>query len=62
MDIKKIKYTVSWFERPEDWNIPGTIRLLEAVRRQVIDQEKQRLEEISLKETQALIERLKCQK
>lgn len=62
MDTKKIKYTVSWTEHPKDWNIPGTIRLLEAVRKQVIDQENKRLEEFSSKETQALIERLKCQK
>lgn len=58
----KIKYTVSWTQRPEDWNIPGAIKLLEAVRKKAIELEKKKLEESSLKETQLLLERLSCKK
>lgn len=60
--MKKLTYTVSWTQRPEDWNIPGTIKLLEAVRKKAIDLEKKKLEESSLKETQLLLERLTCKK
>lgn len=59
MDVKKIKYTVSWTQRPQDWNIPNTIKLLEAVRKQAIDLEKKKLEEFSIKQTQLLIEKIK---
>lgn len=62
MSTQKIKYTVSWTQRPEDWNIPGAIKLLEAVRRKAIDLEKKKLEDASLRETQLLLERLKCKK
>ncbi len=60
--MKKLTYTVSWTQRPEDWNIPGTVKLLEAVRRKAIDLEKKKLEDASLRETQLLLERLKCKK
>ena len=62
MDTKKIKYTVSWTERPENWNIPGAVKLLKAVRCQVITQEQRLLEEMSIRETNTLIERLTCKK
>ena len=53
-----IKYTVSWTQKPEDWNIPGTIKLLEAVRKKAIDVQKKKLEESSLSETKKLLERV----
>ena len=62
MDTKKIKYTVSWTERPEDWNIPGAIKLLEAVRHRVLTQQQKDLEELSIRETKSLMERLTCKK
>jgi hypothetical protein len=53
-----IKYTVSWTQKPEDWNIPGTIKLLEAVRKKAIDAQKKKLEESSLAETKKLLEKV----
>lgn len=60
--MKKIKYTVSWTQHPKDWNVPGTIQLLEAVRKQALAVEQKNLEESSFKEMKILIERLKCKK
>jgi len=57
--MNKITYTVSWTERPENWNIPGAIKLLEIARAKAIAQEQKQLEEISLKETQQLLERVR---
>lgn len=59
MDLKKIKYTVSWTQSPKDWNIPGTIKLLEAVRKQALEAETKALEEFSIKETQKLLEKIR---
>ena len=53
-----IKYTVSWTQKPEDWDIPGTVKLLEAVRKTAIDKQKKKLEESSLAETKKLLERI----
>lgn len=57
--MKKITYTVSWSEQPENWNIPGAIKLLEIARSKAIELEKKKLEESSFKETQQLIERIR---
>jgi hypothetical protein len=57
--MRKITYTVSWTEQPENWNIPGAIKLLEIARAKAIAQEQKQLEELSLKETQLLIERVR---
>lgn len=62
MDTKKITYTVSWTQHPENWSIPNAIKLLESARKKALELEQKNLEEFSLKETNALIERLKCQK
>lgn len=62
MDTKKILYTVSWTEHPKNWNIPNAIKILEAARHKVIEQEQKKLEELSISETSKLIERLRCQK
>lgn len=62
MNTNKIKYTVSWTQHPENWNIPNAIKLLESARKKALELEQKKLEEFSLKETNALIERLKCQK
>lgn len=59
MNSNKIKYTVSWTQHPKDWSIPGAIKLLEAVRKQVLEIEQKKLEEISLKETNLLLERVR---
>ena len=57
--MNKITYTVSWTERPENWNIPGAIKLLEIARTKALELEQKKLEETSLKETQLLIERVR---
>lgn len=62
MDVKKIKYTVSWTQSPQDWNIPNTIKMLETVRRKALEHEHKKLEESSLKETKLLIERIRTMK
>lgn len=62
MDKNKITYTVSWTEHPKNWNIPGAVKLLESVRQQLIQDQHKKLEEISFRETQELIARIKCQK
>lgn len=62
MDLKKIKYTVSWTQSPKDWNIPNTIKMLENVRQQALEIEKKKLEEFSLNETKNLLERLRSKK
>ena len=59
MDLKKVKYTVSWTQHPNDWSIPNAIKLLEIARKQVLEQEQKQLEESSLKETKLLIERIR---
>lgn len=62
MDVKKIKYTVSWTQSPKDWNIPNTIKMLENVRQQALNIEQKKLEEFSLTETKNLLERLRIKK
>lgn len=62
MDLKKIKYTISWTQSPKDWNIPNTIKMLENVRQQALEIEKKKLEEFSLNETKNLLERLRSKK
>jgi len=57
--MNKITYTVSWTERPENWNIPGAIKLLGIARTKALELEQKKLEETSLKETQLLIERVR---
>jgi hypothetical protein len=57
--MDKIKYTISWTEHPQSWNIPGAIKILESARKQALDLEKKRLEESSLKETQNLLKKLR---
>lgn len=59
MNKNTIKYTVSWSERPENWNIPGAIKLLEIARAKAIALEQKQLEELSLKETQELLKRVR---
>jgi hypothetical protein len=44
MEPKKITYTVSWTQSPGEWNIPGTIRLLEQARKQAADAAEQLIE------------------
>ena len=62
MDLKKIKYTISWTQSPKDWNIPNTIKMLENVRQQALNVEQKKLEEFSLNETKNLLERLRIKK
>ena len=62
MDTKKITYTVSWTQHPENWSIPNAIKLLETARKKALELEQKRIEELSFKETQSLIERLTCKK
>lgn len=62
MDTKKITYTVSWTQRPEHWNIPNAIKILETARKKALELEQKNLEELSIRETNSLIERLTCKK
>lgn len=62
MDVSKIKYTVSWTQHPQDWNIPNTIKMLENVRRKALEHQHKKLEESSLKETINLLERIRKMK
>lgn len=62
MDLKKIKYTISWTQHPKDWNIPNTIKLLENVRKQALELEQRKLELESLKETKLLLDRIRTMK
>lgn len=62
MDTKKITYTISWTQHPKNWNIPNAIKLLESARQQALELEQKNLEELSIRETKSLIERLTCKK
>lgn len=62
MDISKIKYTVSWTQHPQDWNIPNTIKMLETVRSKALELEWKQLEESSMRETKILLERVRSMK
>jgi hypothetical protein len=59
MSIKKIQYTVSFTQHPQDWNIPAAVKYLEQARAKALDIEKRTIEESSFLETQKLIERLR---
>ena len=61
-ESKKIKYTVSWTQHPNDWDVKKLVQMLEFGRQKAIELERQRLEDISIQETQALIKRLTCKK
>jgi hypothetical protein len=60
--MDKIQYTITFSQRPQEWDIPGAVKLLEAVRRSVIKKEETALEEISLTETKNLIEKIRRMK
>lgn len=62
MDISKIKYTVSWTQHPQDWNIPNTMKMLETVRRKAMELQQKKLEESSFIETKNLLERVRNMK
>ena len=40
MSIKKIQYTVSFIQHPQDWNIPAAVKYLEQARAKALDIEK----------------------
>ncbi len=60
--MSNIKYTITFSQKPQDWNIPGAVKLLEAVRRSVIEKEKKSLEQVAAKETTRLIEKIRSMK
>lgn len=62
MDVKKIKYTISWTQRPQDWNIPNMISMLEVARKQALILEQKKIEDFSLKETKNLLDRIRSKK
>lgn len=62
MDTKKITYTISWTQHPEHWNIPNAIKILESARKKALELEQKNLEDLSIRETKSLIERLTCKK
>ena len=66
MNKNTIKYTVSWTQRPTDWNIPNTVKILEAARTKALKLENELtqkiLEKTSLEQTQLLLQKFKLQK
>lgn len=63
---KHIQYTVSWTQSPAQWNIPNTIKMLEAARQKALVLEKnleqQKLEKSSLEQTQLVLQKFRLQK
>lgn len=63
---KNIQYTVSWTQSPAQWNIPNTIKMLEAARQKALVLEKnleqQQLEKSSLEQTQSILQKFRLQK
>jgi len=61
-----IKYTVSWTQCPTDWNIPNTVKILEAARAKALKLENELnqkvLEQTSFEQTQLLLQKFKLQK
>lgn len=60
--MDKIQYTITFSQKPQDWNIPGAVKLLEAVRKSMIEKENRSLEEFSINETKNLIEKIRSMK